>query len=343
MTNTELEQIPDGIYFLPSGIQLEKNPRIITLKNPSNTAEKSHITLVTDLKEIYQVNNYKFGKGRKFESTKDDINDRYHYDEQGKPLRSAIMVSDDDKTNYNVLPSSTIKLLTKYDLAYSLIGYKFRESTAASEKEYVKEAINTTTIKDDGKYLTLRDYADHLVDTCDKNWEYIPMDILTISLSKISETIEEAGDTYYKVTIESVLDFLSKKVIKLVQNFPKSITIPNDLDDKMKINFKVFMSVNIFISLIPKCVYQKLRSCETKLEDLDTTISKAFKEYETHFKASFTSKSEEAFLLQSATNVGLERGDGPVKDAKKSKSKPVVKKPKVAVGRGAIDGFFKKK
>ncbi|KAL3231189.1 Ribonuclease H2 subunit B [Nakaseomyces bracarensis] len=342
MSSIKEEETPDGIYFLPNGVQLFGDSQLFSLQNPSNIKSKGRVTLLIESKEIYQVSNYKFGQGRKYERTKDEINDRYHYDEQGKPLRSAIMVQEDDKTKYEVLPTSTLKLLTKYDLGYNLISYKFKESQAINEKEYVKDSGNNALVKDDNKYLTLRDYADYLVDTCDKNWEHVPMDILATSLSKISETIEEAGDTYYKITIESVLKYLSGKVINLVQNFPNSLKTPSGLDDRMQLCFKIFMSVNILISLIPKFVYQKLRSYEQELEGLGISIETAFEGYQTFTEQMYNSKAEEALLLESATTVGL-GGEEPVKNFKKAKPKTTAKKPKVAFGRGAIDGFFKKK
>lgn len=332
----------EGICLLPSEIKLLSEAYFFELPASSNNESSSTTKLLKYGTEIYQVTDYCFGKGRKYEKVKDEINDRYHYDEEGKPLRSAIHVNSEDKTNYTVLPNANIKYFSKYDLTYNLIGFKFKDCVTGKESEYFKPTHKETTKKDDDRYLTLRDHQDMLIDNGHENWSQIPSPTLEHCLSNISDQIEEAGDKYYKITLDKILNYLKLRIVNIVENFPNSISVPPSLDKNDLNAFKIFIASNILVSLVPKIIFVSLQDDDIPIEKYDISVKQAFHDIEVFYKTSTNKDAEQKILLEAATKVGMPGDSGPRQMDKKPK-KVVPKKPKVAVGRGAIDGFFKKK
>ena len=108
-------------------------------------------------------------------------------------------------------------------LLLSLIGFYYRNSVSADEQDYSNSSDTgenqKSNSKTNEKFLTVRDYHDFLTDNHDKNWENISLSRLKSGLAKVSETIEEAGDVYYKITSAMITQFLLGKVSKIVETF----------------------------------------------------------------------------------------------------------------------------
>lgn len=117
---------------------------------------------------------------------------------------------------------------------------------------------------------------------------------------------------------------------------------------------KIIRCCQLLISLLPQRIYHALTQEDTITvitvsdESEVLTIKKCFTKIEKYKESTAVSEQERKLLAQSAMQVGLSNGST-VNDAGNNKIKkpPITKKnvtkKKVTVGKGAIDGFFKKR
>ncbi|CCF58308.1 hypothetical protein KAFR_0E01540 [Kazachstania africana CBS 2517] len=345
----------DKELFLLPELKSESRLQLFTLPNPSNIKSKETLLLfqttdsVSSKDIIYRLQDHSFSKPCARKNSEELAKGTYHYTNESQPIKSMFLLNEDDRKDGYVLESSTFKHATIYDLTYSLIGFYFKNSVTEDEKDYIDCDIKSEESSESDRYLTLRDYHDLLTDSHDKNWAFVSMESLETALVKICDTIEEAGDSYYKIRLHKIIGFLSSKVLKIVDNFPKSLNLPIDYPEDIKYCGKVVLACNLMISLIPKEAYRKLRQSSENTgstsEDTDIleniSISGCFDKYNKYKKEIAAQVAEKELLTQTAMNVGLGSKSG--KQAiKKGIRKVTVAKKKVAVGKGAIDGFFKR-
>ncbi|EDO16363.1 hypothetical protein Kpol_1051p11 [Vanderwaltozyma polyspora DSM 70294] len=337
------------IIIIPSEVvALGEQLKVFTLPSPSNNSSKGRVELFQVSNNlVYQIKNHSFSKGSKINNNDDMANDVYHYTRDNETLKSVILTNEQDRSEAYLRENGSFKFALKYDIVYNLIGFYYSESITESEKEYSNQ-VSSQSGKEQGKndrFLTLRDYHDLLVDSNDSQWANISLEVLKIALEKISNTVEEAEDIYYKIDDNKILEFLAKIVSKIASNLPKSIPplLPNSAPEDIQNSMKIVLATNILISLVPKKAYLEL----IKFKGTDNTISidTEVKKFNDYLESNELSIEEKKLLMQAAISVGMNNdssSDG--KDKNKTIKKPIVpKKPRVAVGRGAIDGFFKKK
>lgn len=323
------------IILLPqNGNSTDLKIELFTLPHPSNNESKTSLKLFTQNDKLYQIRNHQFSKSCQFKETENLANDQYHYTHDGSPLKSIFLVNEDDPSDGEIISNSALQISLFYDLAFSLIGVFYKDSKSASEEEYVKGKIDEgKTGKLDDRFLTVRDYHDLLVDSHDPNWNMIPLSLLEDRLTPISELTEEAGDKYFKITEDAIVNHLLNKVEKIVENFPKSLPIPMDYPEDIQNCLKYIMACNLLISMIPIHAYKKLVK-SSKIEEYTQKYKKYREENDSVIK-------ERKLLTENAMSVGIQTNESFEKKRKVTK-KTVVVKPKVSVGKGAIDGFFKR-
>ncbi|CCD24071.1 Rnh202p NDAI_0C04110 [Naumovozyma dairenensis CBS 421] len=354
MTVEKLE--PKHIVILPKSItqlndaETEKDIEIFTLPHPTNNPTKSRIPIIQNIttNETFQLISHSFSKGSKYTHQFDLANGKYHYTNDDSPIKSTFLIDENDRSQGYIMESSYFQFSTKYDITYNLIGFLYRKTEVVeNENDYVKalpsndNENNMESITSD-RFLTLRDFHDTLVDSHDKNWSKISLNVLENALNKICDCIQEAGDTYYKINPVKITEFLVRKVEKINDNFPKSIPIPYDYREDIKESMKTVLSCNLLISLIPKRVYDDLIQFHPdENSTVQLSIKDAHASYIKYKEERRVTSREKEILLKSVTTVGL--NNGTTTKGKIVKKKTTIVKKKVAKGKGAIDGFFKAK
>ncbi|CAI4365020.1 CEL_1a_G0011270.mRNA.1.CDS.1 [Saccharomyces cerevisiae] len=341
----------ERLIILPDDYETSKTINTFTLPPPSNITSKPRIELFEDINgKLYEIRSFQFGKGPSYSHEEDLANDKYHYTKENHPIKSTFIVNTSDPTDGYVFNSSKIHFCSLYDIAFSLIGFYYRNSVSADEQDYSNSSDTgenqKSNSKTNEKFLTVRDYHDFLTDSHDKNWENISLSRLKSGLAKVSETIEEAGDVYYKITSAMITQFLLGKVSKIVENFPPSIPTLKNAPTEINQCYKVVMATNLLVSLIPRAAYHNLLTFSPTMDSgcLNLDIKASFIELENYETTNELQNAERELLMKSAMNVGLNL-NGSVSLPVKKVTKKIVqnKKPKVAIGKGAIDGFFKRK
>ena len=380
MPQFETDRPAQSLLLLPNSLARPNDKstshKIFTLPHPSNIASKQPIRLLciqaTEPQipiEIYRIQHYKLQNSYLAESNKNAtdkavreatartaILERSQTDTLATP--SNLKRQDTQVTVYNDLPLETC---LPYDIIFSLIGAIERRSIAESESEYAS-CVSVPNSKAEGhsndddndsnntnrmNYLTLRDFCDMLVDLHHPNWRFVPEACIQRALEEIADSVEESGELYYRVSPDKVTGVLFEKVKRIVEFFPESLPISSDLPDNIKFSKKVIMSCNLLVSLIPKIVFQRLvNDTMHKFEGHDVSISECFKKFDEYRRETSAAAVEQKLLAQSAINIGIQQTQGRIGKSlatKKVAKRTVVAKQKVAVGKGAIDGFFSKK
>ena len=95
------------------------------------------------------------------------------------------------------------------------------------------------------------------------------------------------------------------------------------------------MSGNLLVSLIPQLAYQDL----IRHESSNLNIKQCFDSYDKYKNETLQTERERELLIKAAMSTAIPNGTKTVKKQPIQKAKVV--KPKVAKGKGRIDGFFK--
>ncbi|QID83600.1 hypothetical protein GRS66_006070 [Saccharomyces pastorianus] len=341
----------ERLIILPDECDASEIINTFTLPPCSNIASKPLIELFENTDgRLYQVKYFQFGKGPSYSHEEDLANDKYHYTKEDHPIKSTFIMNNSNPADGRILNSSKLYFCTLHDVAFSLIGFHYRASVAEDEQDYIKpsdtgESQTANRRKDHERFLTIRDYHDLLTDSHCKNWSHISLRCLESGLTKISETIEEAGEIYYKITPALITRYLVGKVLKITKNFPPSFPILRHAPVDIVQCYKVVMATNLLVSLIPKAAYRNLIEFSPSSTDdnLNLEIKSSFTNLENYQTTDELKNAEKELLMKNAMNVGIGSNGGSVSVKKVVKKAVVSKKPRVAIGKGAIDGFFKRK
>lgn len=340
------DNVPKSIIVLPSMISSVDQPiTVFTLPHPSNNESKERVQLIEPQEgQVYELKSHCFSRGCTFNAQSDLAEDRYHYTNDSQPIKSTLLTNEQNRKDAYVMESGDFQFTTKYDITFSLIGFYYRESIAKDEGDFDVSDLKLENVasQPELRFLTVRDHHDMLVDAHDSQWCNVSLQTLSLSLSRIAESIEEAGDTYYKVTPEKITEYLVCKVQRISSNFPKCLPLPAEFPAEIIEFAKIRMAVNLLISVIPKRAYLNLLrySPKTNSTGISVDVSNAYLKYDSYKKSIIRSSEDRELLVREAMTVGLpiDSGKGPVK--KIIKKSITLKKQKI-VGKGAIDGFFK--
>ncbi|CCK70994.1 Rnh202p KNAG_0F03320 [Huiozyma naganishii CBS 8797] len=329
------------IVLLPTNaIDAATELKVFDLCHPSNNSSKARVKLFAcgaeDTTQIYRLEKYSFSQGGRYTEVSDLANEKYHYTGEGDPVKSIIIVNEQDRSDGYVIEDSTFDISNKYDVTFNLISKYYKDSISADEAEYTRRNNHSKSSEiRDNNFLTARDYHDALIETSDANWQFVPRIVLQGALERISDTVTEAGDQYYKITEERIISFLVQRVEKIVESFPSSLPIPMDYPEDIQKAMKHVMACQLLISLLPVQTYRKLVE--------QPPMAANFESYSTYRTQISSTVKERELLTEAAVNAGLGNGNAPPnKPVGKTAKKVVVPKKKVTVGKGAIDGFFKR-
>lgn len=340
MTVTIGDDFGGSIVILPSFIANKTDLlTIFSLPHPSNNRSKKRINLIGSTEgEIFQLKTHEFSKGCAYNTQSDLANEKYHYTTNEEPLKSTFLINEANRSDGHVMESGTFQIAAKYDIAFNLIGFYYKDSASEAEKEYeVELEVQSSPSEDQANCFTARDFHDQLIDCHDTQWSKICVKTLEAALMKIAEPIEEAGCIYFKLTQDRVTKYLAGKVSKMASNLPKSLPIAKDLPADIQKCARVVIATNLLVSLIPRLAYLKLKEfTPVPNENLDD-IKEAFHKYEKYKSSLKCSIAEKELLVNAAMTVGLPTGKVKVSAMKKVTKKTI----KVRKQTGAIDGFFK--
>ncbi|SCU87986.1 LADA_0E07470g1_1 [Lachancea dasiensis] len=331
--------LPERIIALPRSVLKSQDLKIFELPNPSNISSKKPVKVFIQDGAAYQVKTKAFSQGCEYHRARDSASDKYYYTAQSEPIKSAILTNSEQPQDGWLRSSGSYEFSTKYDLCFSLCGALFLKFQCKNENEYQQIDPSATTMMQEKRYLMTRDFLENLVEKHHANWSLVPLDLLENCLEKLGESIEEAGDIYHKVTPAKVTKWLIGKVEKITQSFPPSIPLPRHLPDDLLEHAKVVYACNLLISLIPQPAYQNL----IQYDGEDLNISKSFQQFTNHQVQTAARQKEQELLIDAAMKVGISTANGASGKTPAKKVTKVVKTKKVNAGKGAIDGFFKKR
>ena len=325
----------------------------IQLPHPSrNSSKQAKISLLlhSDNKQLFQFSPYEF-KSEYLSAAKRTGPRKISGPPVEDTARSVFLVDPEQRTDGLVLQDASMSMLLPYDLAFSIMSaYYVSDAPAAKESEYTAMTGAKASSGTD-RFLSARDYQDMLIESDDSAWAKIPLSLLEEKLGTVCETVEEAGDTYYKLTAASIGQYLVKhKIQAMLESFPASVPVPFQWPEEVKQSMRVVRCCQLLISLLPKGVYNILindNAAQLSLGEKSMSVVGCFGAVQKYQKDNMLGEQERKLLAESAMQIGMSNGPAPPKNQNnrigKPKPKPIVPKKRVAVGRGAIDGFFKKK
>lgn len=323
------------LAVLPSG--LDTSVEIFELPHPSNNESKKNLRLFTLDDQVYQLKTKEFSKGCDYNKQKDLVSDKYHYTSDGQPFKSTFLIDENNRSDGFTMENGSILYSEKYDLTFSLCGYYYRKNVVPNEDATFTPSINGS-INPDKNFYTSSDYQERLISNHNENWAKTPSHIWEKALENISKIVEEAGEKYYCIDADKITEWLVRKVCRIINNFPASLKIPSTFPENISSAFKCIMSCNLLVSLIPQLAYQRLINYESE----ELNIKQHFEEYKKYKEESIKEDIQKEMAIKAAMSTGLPNmTNGIDKSKKKSIPKPKVVKPKVAKGKGRIDGFFK--
>ncbi|CEP63781.1 Rnh202p LALA0_S09e02366g [Lachancea lanzarotensis] len=329
--------VPHRIVVLTNGCSMGKL-ELFELPNPSNIASKRPIKVFISNGKVFQLKKKEFSRGCEFNRARDSANESYHYNSCAEPIKSGILVNNAQRQDGWLLSDGSFEFSTAYDLGFSLCGAFYRDTISKDENQYQQsEVAGTTAASIENRFLMTRDFLGSLVDQHSPNWTYVPIECLESSLKRLCEYVEEAGDVYYKMSSAKITQWLAAKVKKIIESFPKSVPLPRNIPCEIETHCKAVFACNLLISLVPHRAYHDL----IRYEDQDLNLAEAFRQYKIFQDNEVRLRKEQELLIESAIKVGLTKGS--TKNPVAKKVTKVVKTNKIKTGKGAIDGFFKRK
>ncbi|RLV90159.1 hypothetical protein JA1_004757 [Spathaspora sp. JA1] len=200
--------------------------------------------------------------------------------------------------------------------------------------------------KNDTRFITIDDFMDRL--TWSQN---LPESVLISALEKVCEELNNDDVTFYKFSIEKSLLFINEKILALVDFIANQ---PNSIIDKIKA--ELTDPTNTTTEEIPQDILNQLilqyaidYVCSTYIEDsnfkqdLINKFEYKFDQVEKYL-VEIREKQKSLALVEAnmneVINSTIKNRNKEKEQVKKSTKKIQVKK--VAVGKGALDGFFKR-
>lgn len=254
-------------------------------------------------------------------------------------VKSIILESETEEGH--VIQTANVVVATKFNLVYLLISIMW------NNEKFRK------------RFITYEDFIDSLVALLEMNeWvEEIPENLLRQSLLKICDRIEENDEDFYKYSQKRVFDFIEEKVQKLatcIKSNPKFVFLskisqelipPIELPETEMVPLQVMdssivhQSINFICgSYLPEELKsQFIEGRKYNFEALDQHLKKVRAQKDAY-------KVSQGYQDSIVADAKASRGSKANKNKNDKRRTQNKKKPveKVAVGKGALDGFFKK-
>ncbi|CDK29650.1 unnamed protein product [Kuraishia capsulata CBS 1993] len=241
-----------------------------------------------------------------------------------------------------VIEEPEIFVASKFNLVYMLLAF-FEQNI----KNLAYDADTSTG----SRFISFEDMSERLLDDTDSPLKDLPacffeQDTIGRAFELLCDTMGEPDDLYYKLSLQKVISFLRSRVERICEKFPESIM---DSILKSKINAPSGKSEELDPETVRCC--QKIYAIQllgSYLSDFYVEqVSVCFRDDLNRGKdhlAKMASLHQEQRMAQQ----GIDELSASLSSTNGSKKrKPVVQQKKVpvkkiAVGRGALDGFFKR-
>lgn len=208
------------------------------------------------------------------------------------------------------------------------------------------------------RFITIEDFIDTLSGLYEDLWvQELPQSLYSDCLPLVCDTIVENGETFYKFSMPVTLTFLKSKVAKLVEHFLSSdlkLAPGGQPQFLQHIKSKLYernqdqtsIPEDILRLAVEKHVVDLILGSyclPSVLDEYLKTQASDFSKYDLHLKELEQKKKDLAMVEQNMNDIAESSAKASANSKSKKKPDPK-KKPvkKVAVGKGALDGFFKK-
>ncbi|EDK37635.2 hypothetical protein PGUG_01733 [Meyerozyma guilliermondii ATCC 6260] len=249
----------------------------------------------------------------------------------GGAVKSLIIETDESGA---VLQSPDMIMATKFDLSFIFITIMAESDTFS--KRYISYQDILDTIGSQNPWIN--DLSDTLIINC---------------LGKICETVVENQETFYKYSSEKTAEMLSEKVNKLEKSISNSSFVINDtirqiLHDPSSANLEIPSDI-YNLAVMQHCI--DLVCCYIPFKVRESVIKKMGSDFspldaymkELKQKKKALDAAEQAMNEVAASTANAKKANAKLNGKANGKTKPKKKQvAKVAVGKGALDGFFKR-
>ncbi|KAG7856045.1 hypothetical protein KL919_004438 [Ogataea angusta] len=263
---------------------------------------------------VYELNKTNF---------KDPHNTTQKLTKKQQPLKTIFLAAMDASVDSLMVGNNCeLWIATKYNPVYLLLDF----FTDALSRERVRMVSFQDLLEQFEGCETLQELLENGVD-------------LRKPLLQICESVDENDETFYKPSMQKIVSYLSSKVDRLAQNLPsalvastkKKLALPGfePTDEVLQVSRKQ-LAIELISSYVDAKYVAELKNLYPT-EILDSYMMEYRK------KEQMTALAEE--------NINTLNGMNAANPKKRKVEKKVVRKEvkKVAVGKGALDGFFKKK
>ncbi|ABN66146.2 predicted protein [Scheffersomyces stipitis CBS 6054] len=318
---------------------VDSNSRVILLPKSETPVTYKVVDLPTS-RDLTSYNSYLLDKDTLYELG-DVRNDNPYVKKENMPLLKngdavkSFIFEDEQNGEGAIIQSSSVIVSSKFDLAWLLIAIFYKHNQFSKN------------------YISAEDVMDKIAGVFSGNgndqWVHkIPYFLYEQSLAKISESIDESGDSFFKFSLKKSFEFVEKKVERLQTYFASGdnsvlVTIKGKLTD-----------TTLAEHTIPEPILKSMVLRYAVDYVCDSYIGSEFKkEFISFVKYDFSDLDKYLDVLQerqknlqivesNMNSVAQTSASASKKKVELKKGKKKEVKKKVAVGKGALDGFFKK-
>ncbi|AOA61078.1 Ribonuclease H2 subunit [Komagataella phaffii CBS 7435] len=302
---------------------------------------------------LYDEQNNQLYELKRFNGEHDNPHSKKHravYDHRGFMIRSLIFAEKESIDGY-VVENSEILVATKFNVIYLLLKYFIMTELRGMNINELDESNQS------GRFLNFDDLIEQLQEN--SVFQGLPEEFfgsLEPSLSEICKVIREGDENYYRVSPAAIFQFLNRKVEALQKNLletentvkqflssklSKPIDQGSTKEEEVPLEILDLATKRAAVQLISTYLPQSLGNCllgqfEKDWETLSNhqlLVEKAFQERQ-------IAEENLAKLNESIGNSSSYFGK---RKNQKTLAAPKPKVKKVAVGKGALDGFFRAK
>ncbi|CAK7896554.1 hypothetical protein CAAN1_03S04170 [[Candida] anglica] len=323
-------------------MQIDSSTRILVLPDNVPSFKIVNIPSPVDLSKTVTV---LFSENQLFELIDVSGNNPYHDKNIELPktsgsVKSWIFETQDpissEESGY-VIQSPNVTSTSKFNLTYLLISILSQSSAFGK------------------RFITLEDFVDTLGSTVtDNTWVQQLYPLYEAILPNICDAMIENDETFYRYSEERSINFIHEKVLKLTDFISNSISAKKDYQLVQSIRNNLYESLGDAETIPENILKQAIqRNCIDLIcgsycsKGITQALFKSknydFSELDAYL-VSLVQKKKDLEMVEQNMNSVVET----TKSASKKKAPPkkatASRKPvkKVAIGKGALDGFFKK-
>ncbi|ESW98244.1 hypothetical protein KL918_004010 [Ogataea parapolymorpha] len=297
----------------------EDNIRLIVVPGNIQTPFKTikpykGFQLVVNDGLVYELNKTNF---------RDPHNATQKLTKKQQPLKTIFLAAlDASMDSLMVGNNCELWIATKYNPVYLLLDF----FTDALSREHVRMVSFQDLLEQFEGCETLQELLENGVD-------------LQKPLLQICESVDENDETFYKPSMQKIIGYLSSKVNHLAQNLPSALVA----SAKKKLALPGFEPTDEVLQVSKKQLAIELISSYVDAKYLNDLKKLYSTEILDSYMVEYKRKEQSTALAEE--NINTLNGMNAANPKKRKVEKKVVRKEvkKVAVGKGALDGFFKKK